>query len=246
MARAAVLARLTWRPATLARVRRETDMANTLTWEVAGWTGHVPGQHVDLRLTAPDGYTAVRPYSIASLPAERTLDLTVATTSGGEVSPYLVQMAQPGVVVEVRGPLGEWFVWRPGQMEPVQLIAGGTGLVPLMSMLRTHRAHRCSSEMRLLYSTRAPDSLLYAEELAPQRPDEVTVVYTRTGRSPDTRTAHRLDAMDVATHAIPAAQQPLCYVCGPTDFVEAAIGLLLQAGHDPRRIRAERFGAGRN
>jgi ferredoxin-NADP reductase len=246
MARTAVLARLTWRPATLVRVRTETDTAHTLTLELAGWTGHVPGQHVDLRLTAPDGYTAVRPYSIASLPAEGTLDLTVATTSGGEVSPYLVQTARPGVVVELRGPLGEWFVWRPEQVEPVQLIAGGTGLVPLMSMLRTHRAHGSRSEMRLLYSTRAPDSLLYAEELTPRRTNEVTVVYTRTGEPSDPRPAHRIDALDVATHAIAAAQQPLCYVCGPTDFVEAVIGLLLQAGHDPRRIRAERFGAGRN
>jgi ferredoxin-NADP reductase len=151
------------------------------------------------------------------------------------------------VIVEVRGPLGEWFVWRPNQVEPVQLIAGGTGLAPLMSMLRTHRSHQHDSQMRLLYSTRAPDSLLYGAELSASAANqEVTVIYTRTGHPADSRTPHRLDANDVATHVLPATEEPLCYVCGPTDFVEAAIGLLLLKGHDPRRIRAERFGAGGN
>jgi ferredoxin-NADP reductase len=228
-------------------VREETATVRTLTWAVAGWAGHVPGQHVDLRVTAPDGYTASRPYSIASSPATESLELTIAATEGGEVSPYLVHTARPGVGVELRGPLGEWFVWRPHQVEPVQLIAGGTGLAPLMSMLRTHRSQQNGSEMRLLYSTRAPDSLLYAAELsASGANEEVTVVYTRTGHPMDVRTPHRLDASDVATQVLPATQAPLCYVCGPTDFVEAVIGLLLHEGHDPRRIRAERFGSGGN
>ena len=247
MARAAVLGRLTWRSATLQSTRAETETARTLTWHVPGWAGHLPGQHVDLRLTAPDGYTAQRPYSIGSAPAEDTFDLTVEAASGGEVSPFLVEDARPGVSVEFRGPLGGWFVWRPEQPDPVQLIAGGSGLVPVMSMLRTHRPGHRNSEMRLLYSTRTPASMLYADELTeqPARAGEtLDVVYTRGRPASHPRPPRRLDATDLARYVIPASRDPLCYVCGPTPFVEAVTAELLGQGHDKDRVRAERFGAG--
>jgi ferredoxin-NADP reductase len=231
-----------WRPTTIEDIVADTATARTLRFAAPGWDGHVPGQHVDLRVTAPDGYTAVRPYSIGSAPALDTFDLTIEETPGGEVSPFLTQSARPGASVEIRGPLGRWFVWRPEQEEPVQLIAGGSGVVPLMSMLRTHRNVSHPSPMRLLYSVRSPSSTLYAGELG----DDVTVLYTREAPTGSLREPHRLQEADVTAAAIPAVQRPQCFVCGPTPFVETAIELLVRLGHDPTLIRAERFGAGRN
>lgn len=210
---------------------------------VPGWPGHQAGQHVDVRLTAPGGYTAVRPYSIGSAPASETFDLTIEDTPGGEVSPFLTQQARPGVTVDIRGPLGRWFVWRPELEEPVQLVAGGSGLVPLMSMLRTHLKVGHSSPMRLLYSVRTPSSALYAPELS--TPD-VDIVYTREAPAGHPRGPGRMRDEDVAVATIPAQQRPICFVCGPTLFVETVIALLVGQGHDPQLIRAERFGAGRS
>lgn len=249
MARAAVLGRLTWRPATVEAILAETATARTLTLALPGWNGHQAGQHVDVRLTAPDGYAAVRPYSIASAPAVDTFDLTVEDTPGGEVSPFLTQMARPGVSVDIRGPLGGWFLWRPEQDAAVQLVAGGSGLVPLMSMLRTHRMVRHASPMHLLYSVRTPSSVLYARELdgpGTGATSRVTIAYTRTAPEGHHRPAGRLQNEDVAAATIPASDAPLCFVCGPTPFVETVIGMLVSHGHDPTLIRAERFGAGRN
>lgn len=255
MARAAVLERLTWSPATLERVHAETSSARTLTFDVAGWSGHQPGQHVDVRLTAADGYTAQRAYSIGSAPAAATFDLTVEETPGGEVSPFLVEMAKPGVIVEVRGPLGGWFLWTPDRIEPVQLVGGGSGVVPLMSMFRTHRISKHPSPMRLLYSVRSPADILFANELHAFHPldhvglkstaDSVSVLYSRATPTGEQRPARRLSEVDVQAHTLPSASHPVCYVCGPTPFVEAAVALLLAAGHPPSMIRTERFGSGR-
>ena len=212
---------------------------------VPGWAGHIPGQHVDVRLTAPDGYAAIRAYSIASVPTEGTVTLTVERTDRGEVSPFLVEAAEPGVDLEVRGPLGRWFVWSPTSEEPVQLIGGGSGVVPLMSMLRTHRSVASAAPMRLLCSVRSPDALLYASELAELR-DSVAVAYTRQAPAGDGRAPARLASADLRDHVIPPGERPQCYVCGPTPFVEAVVGLLLEQGHPTDRIRAERFGSGRS
>lgn len=246
MARAAVLARLSWQPATVEAVRIETATARTLVLAVPGWTGHVPGQHVDIRLTAPDGYHASRAYSIASAPSVGALEVTIEATPGGEVSPFLAEMAKPGIRLEVRGPLGRWFVWSPPGSEPVQLVGGGSGVVPLMSMLRTRRAAAPARPMRLLCSVRSPAALLYAAELATGSPAEVTVLYTREAPRGHVRPPGRLRADDLVRHTLAPAENPQYYVCGPTPFVEATIELLLGQGHPVERIRAERFGSGRS
>jgi len=245
MARAAVLGRVTWRVAVVEEVREETATARTLGLRVAGWPGHDAGQHVDVRLTAPDGYTAVRSYSIASAAAGDLVELTVELVPDGEVSPYLTQVVAAGDRFEVRGPLGGWFVWRPGQQEAVQLIAGGSGVVPLMSIVRA-RATSGSAPARLLYSVRTPQSVFYLPELERREHAdtglEVTLAYTRAAPAGHSRPPGRVDAGLIGAATWPADRQPTCYVCGPTGFVESVAGLLVDAGHDPGRIRTERFG----
>jgi ferredoxin-NADP reductase len=249
MARTAVLGRLTWQAATVVGVRDETASARTLTLAVPGWPGHLAGQHVDVRLTAPDGYTATRAYSIAS-PAEGsgedTIELTVGLVPDGEVSSYLVRDAAPATSLEVRGPLGGWFVWRPQQADPVQLIGGGTGLVPLMAMVRTHAAARSPCPMRLIYSVRDPASVLYQAELGrriqTQERLEVSVHFTRIAPEGSPASSGRIGAADLDALTFGPAAQPTCYVCGPTPFVEAVSDLLVAAGHSSQRVRAERFG----
>lgn len=246
MARTAVLGRLTWQAATVVALRDETSTARSLTLAVPGWPGHQAGQHVDVRLTAPDGYTATRAYSIASLSRGDTIELTVGVIPGGEVSSYLVQEATIGVSLEVRGPLGGWFVWRPDQAGPVQLIGGGTGIVPLMAMVRTHGAARSLSLMRLLYSVRDPGSVLYRGELDrrinTQERLEASVHFTRAAPEGSTAIPGRIGAGDLDAQTFSADVNPTCYVCGPTPFVEAIADLLVKAGHTSERIRAERFG----
>jgi ferredoxin-NADP reductase len=236
---------VTWRVAVVAELRDETDTARTLALDVADWPGHDAGQHVDVRLTAPDGYTAVRPYSIASGPGQRRVELTVELDPDGEVSPYLAREVTVGEQLEIRGPLGGWFVWRPAQTEPVQLIAGGSGLVPLISMLRSRAAAQSSAPFRLLYSVRAPEAMLYAEDLrAADAVDgvEVSVNYTRKAPAGWSDPVGRVDAARLATTTWAPAQLPTTYLCGPTAFVETVADLLLAAGHDAGRIRTERFG----
>jgi ferredoxin-NADP reductase len=244
MAGTAVLGRLTWQVATVVGLREETPTARTLTLAVPGWPGHLAGQHVDVRLTAPDGYTATRAYSIASVSGGETIELTVGLVRDGEVSAYLVQEAAMGVRLEVRGPLGGWFVWRTDQHGPVQLVGGGTGVVPLMAMLRTHGVARSPSPMRLLYSVRDPGSVLYRDELnrriQTQQRLDVSVHFTRA--APGGAVARRVGAGDLDSLTFGAEVHPTCYVCGPTPFVESVSDLLVQAGHAGERIRAERFG----
>jgi ferredoxin-NADP reductase len=236
---------VSWRVAAVAELRDETDTARTLALDVADWPGHLAGQHVDVRLTAPDGYTAVRPYSIASGPGHSRVELTVEIDPDGEVSPYLARDVTIGEQLEIRGPLGGWFVWRPAQVEPVQLVAGGSGLVPLMSMLRSRTAAGSSAPFRLLYSVRRPAAMLYADDLlAAGEADgvEVSVAYTREGPPGWPDPVGRVDAARLAATTWPPAERPTTYICGPTAFVETVADLLLAAGHEAGRIRTERFG----
>jgi ferredoxin-NADP reductase len=237
---------VTWRVAVVEALREETSTARTLAIRVPGWPGHQAGQHVDVRLTAPDGYTAVRSYSIASAPDGDLVELTVELVEDGEVSPYLTQDVVVGDRFEVRGPVGGWFVWRREQSEPVQLLAGGSGIVPLMSILRVRGDAGSRAPARLLYSVRSPRAVYYAEELRRRERSDagpaITLAYTRSTPSGWPRRPGRVDADLISEVTWPADRHPTCYVCGPTGFVESVAGLLVDAGHDPARIRTERFG----
>jgi ferredoxin-NADP reductase len=235
---------MSWRPATVASVRPESPAARTVVLQVPGWPGHQAGQHVDIRLTADDGYTASRSYSIASVADGELVEVTVERLDDGEVSPYLVDVVAPGDRLEVRGPVGGWFVWRPEQAEPVLLVGGGSGVVPLMSIVRRHVASGSSAPLRLVYSLRDPDAALYRDELARLAADGLSLTYVYTRRTPDgwPRPPGRLDAGLLAASAFPPVESPTSYVCGPTGFVETVADLLVDAGHDPRCVRTERFG----
>jgi ferredoxin-NADP reductase len=246
MAGAAVLGRLSWKICTVVGLRDETATARTIVLQVPGWPGHVAGQRVDLRVTAADGYSAVREYSIASAPrTDGRIELSVERLPNGEVSPYLTQNLAIGHVLEVRGPIGGWFVWREGQVEPIQLIAGGSGIVPLMAMIRSRAAATSTAPFRLLYSVRGPATVWYRDELRALGADGIgiTFVYTRTAPSDWSRRPGRIDATLLAEAAWASTLSPTCYVCGPTSFVEHVAELLVNAGHDPGRIRTERFGS---
>jgi len=224
----------------------ETATARTISLEVAAWTAHVAGQHVDVRLTAPDGYSAVRSYSIASAPnSEGRVDLTVERLPNGEVSPYLSQELAVGDRLELRGPIGGWFVWRTHQTEPIQLVAGGSGIVPLMSMIRSRKAAGSAAPFRLLYSVRKPAAVFYSDELQALTENEglsLTYAYTRDAPKDWPRPPGRIDTTLITNATWPSNLGPTCYVCGPTSFVEIAASLLIASGHRPERIRTERFG----
>jgi ferredoxin-NADP reductase len=226
-----------WKAATVAEVVRETPSASTLILDIAGWPGHRAGQHVDLRLTADDGYTATRSYSVSSAPGDPPA-VTVERLDDGEVSPYLVDDAQPGDELEVRGPVGGWFVWTPDQGGPLQLIGGGSGLAPLMSILRHHRRSGSDAEVRLLLSARGPREVLFAGELA-----DPVITYTRETPPEWTGYARRVDRAMIEDAAFPPERSPRVFVCGPTGFVEGVADDLVAIGHEPSRIRTERFGA---
>jgi ferredoxin-NADP reductase len=235
---------MSWRAAAVAGVRRETPTASTVVLQVPGWPGHEAGQHLDLRLTAEDGYTATRSYSIASVPDGESVEVTVERLIDGEVSPYLTEEVTGGEQVEVRGPVGGWFVWRPEQKEPVLLVGGGSGVVPLMAVVRRHRETGSQAPLRLLYSVRDPDAVLFRDELAALEREGVDIRYVFTRRTPESwpRPPGRLDADLLAATAFSPDLDPTTYVCGPTRFVEDVANLLVAAGHDPRRVRTERFG----
>jgi ferredoxin-NADP reductase len=240
---------VSWRTGTVRSLHDESPTARTLVLDVLGWPGHRAGQHVDVRLTADDGYTATRSYSIASASDGTAVEVTVERLPDGEVSPYLAEVVAVGDLLELRGPLGGWFVWRPDQPEPVQLVAGGSGLVPLMAMLRTRHRAGAATPMRLLYSVRDPDAVLYAAELPRLLPGadgdgraDLRYAWTRSAPSGEERPPGRVDAALVAAATWPPEAAPTCYVCGPTGFVELVADLLVAAGHDSSRIRTERFG----
>jgi ferredoxin-NADP reductase len=243
MAGTAVRGRLTWQTATVNSLIDETAKVRTLVFEVPDWTGHQAGQHLDIRLTAEDGYRAEREYSIASAPGE-PVEITVERLDDGEVSPYLTEELRTGDQIELRGPIGGYFVWDASDAGPLMLVAGGSGIVPLRAILR-HRARIGSSvPVRLLDSSRSWADIIYRAELD-QQAEGVTVIHTLTRQQPPgwTGYARRVDQQMLTEVAWPAAQAPLTYVCGPTSFVEAVAAGLVALGYPPQRIRTERFGA---
>jgi len=236
-----------WRIGTVVDLHDETATARTITLEVPDWPGHLAGQRVDVRLTAPDGYSAVRSYSLASAPnSEKRVQITVERQPNGEVSPYLTQQLVPGDRLELRGPIGGWFVWRSQQTEPIQLIAGGSGIVPLMAMIRTRVSMGSATPFKLLYSVRDPGAVFYGDELRSlsERGNSLVITYAYTRAVPKdwARAPGRIDATLIADTVWPADCVPTCYVCGPTSFVEAVADLLIATGIKRDNIRTERFG----
>jgi ferredoxin-NADP reductase len=247
LARAALLGRLNWELGELVELVQETPRVGSLYLNVPDWPGHLAGQHVDVRLTAEDGYQAERSYSIASPPEDRWLALTVERLDDGEVSPYLVGELKVGDKLELRGPIGGYFVWRAGEDRPLLLIGGGSGVVPLMAMLR-HRARATRKPAaRLLYSSRTLADIIYRDELdrLAEADDRLEVFHTLTREKPDGWKGYtrRVDEAMVKDVAWPREQMPAVFICGPTSFVEAAASLLVAMSYDPATIKTERFGA---
>ena len=244
MAGTAVLGRLTWLAADVSAVKAETPRVRTLELEVADWPGHRAGQHLDVRLTAEDGYHAERSYSIASAPGDGVA-ITVERLDDGEVSPYLVDEAREGDRVEVRGPIGGYFVWDGDDPQPVLLVAGSSGVVPLAAMARQRARVGSTTPMKLLVSSRTIDDVIYRDELDALAGNGFEVVHTLTRSQPPGWTGYsrRIDPELLAEVAWPASESPRVYVCGSTRFVDAAADGLLQLGYDARWIRTERFGA---
>ncbi|HEU4699416.1 MAG TPA: ferredoxin reductase [Gemmatimonadales bacterium] len=251
---------IAWRVATVADVVAETPRARTILLDVPGWPGHRAGQHVDVRLTAEDGYQAERSYSIASAPEDARVALTIERLDDGEVSPYLADALRAGDPLELRGPIGGYFVWDLAVGGPLLLVAGGSGIVPLMAMLR-HRAAalrmaaavggpdgdaRRRVPARLLYSARTWDDVIYRDELerlAAEDPTlEVVLTLTRETSAAWTGFRRRIDRMMLAEVAWPPAERPHVFVCGPTPLVEAVAAALVELGHEPARVKTERFG----
>jgi ferredoxin-NADP reductase len=243
MAGTALRGRLTWQVASVATLTRETASVCTIGLQPPDWPGHRAGQHLDVRLTAEDGYRAERSYSIASAPGEQ-LAITVERLEDGEVSPYLTEELQVGDELELRGPIGGYFVWEPSDNSPLTLLAGGSGIVPLRSILRHRLDTGSDAPARLLYSSRTLPDVIYRDELD-QHHDGVEVSYTLTRGQPPGWTGHtgRINADLLAAAAWPAETHPVAYVCGPTSFVETAAAGLVALGYPPERVKTERFGA---
>jgi ferredoxin-NADP reductase len=240
---AAQPARLVWQVATIRAVRAETSHTRTLVLDMPQWDGHRAGQHVDVRLTAEDGYQAQRSYSIGSAPESADVELTVERFDDGEVSPYLTDEVRPGDQIEVRGPIGGYFIWDESLGGPLLLVAGGSGLVPLMAMLRHRAATGSDADARLLLSVRGIDDVFYRDEL--KRLDDVAVHLTLTrGPAPPgwDGWTRRIDREMLAAVGPAPELRPRVYVCGPTPFVEEAANLLVALGHEPARVHTERFG----
>jgi len=238
MERTAIRRRLTWQLARVVEGVTETARTTSIVLAAADWQGHLAGQHVDVRLTAEDGYQAQRSYSIASAPEDEHLAITVQRLDDGEVSPYLTAL-RPGDELELRGPIGGYFVWEERLGGPLLLVAGGAGVVPLRAMLRHHRAIASDVPVRLLYSARTRSDLIYRAELS-----EYETTITLTDEEPEEwngRTG-RIDSDFLAETAWAPAERPLVYVCGPTGFVEAVADALVALGHGADRVRTERFG----
>ncbi|MDQ6815842.1 MAG: ferredoxin reductase [Actinomycetota bacterium] len=238
------MGRLTWQVADVVDIVAETPTVNTIALEVPDWPGHRAGQHVDVRLTAEDGYQAERSYSIASAPDGTRVELTVERLGAGEVSPYLTEELRPGDQIELRGPVGGYFVWEPSQGGPVMLVGGGSGVVPLMAMIRHRAAAGSDADMRLLFSSRSWEDVIYREELERLSGDGLSVVHTLTRSQPLDWTGYtrRVDPKMLAELAPGPAARPHIFVCGPTPFVEAVAEAFVQLGHEPQGVKTERFG----
>src|SRR6266571_3873827 len=242
-----LLGRLTWQLGEVVATQPETTSTKSITLTVPNWRGHQAGQHVDVRLTAEDGYQAERSYSIASPPEEQPrVTLTVERLDDGEVSPYLSEELRIGDKLELRGPIGGYFVWEARMGGPLLLVAGGSGIVPLMAMLRHHAAVGSTVATRLLYSSRSLEDVIYCDELDQLMKSStmLEVVQTLTRAQPPGWTGYsrRIDTQMLREVAWPVDQRPLTFICGPTPFVEAAAASLVELGHEPGRIKTERFG----
>jgi ferredoxin-NADP reductase len=242
VARTAVRGRLSWQVAGVDAVVDETDRVRTIVLDVPEWLGHGAGQHLDVRLTAEDGYRAERSYSIASAPGE-PVAITVERLDDGEVSPYLTDELRAGDALELRGPVGGYFVWGPPDGGPLLLVAGGSGVVPLRAILRHRLRSGSDVPVRLLYSSRSLEDVIYRAELDGPAAG-VEVLHTFTREQPDgwTGYARRVDAALLAEVAWPSGEDPLAFVCGPTSFVETVAGALVELGYPPARVKTERFG----
>ena len=247
MERRTLPGRLIWQLGEVVTTRVETARTKSITFTVPNWMGHRAGQHVDVRLTAEDGYQAERSYSIASPPEEAPrVTLTVERIDDGEVSPYLTEELRAGDKLELRGPIGGYFVWEAQMGGPLLLVAGGSGIVPLMAMIRHRAAAGSSVATRLLYSSRSLEDVIYRDELDHLRKNStmLQVVQTLTRAQPPgwMGYARRIDTQMLREVAWPAEQRPLAFICGPTPFVETAAASLVELGHEPGRIKTERFG----
>ena len=233
------MGRLNWTLADIVELKVETPQTKSLVLTVPGWTGHLPGQHVDVRLTAEDGYQAERSYSIASAPEGNQVELTVERLDDGEVSPYLTDELRSGDKLEIRGPIGGYFAWDVAHGGPLLLVAGGSGVVPLMAILRHRRNSMSEVRARLLYSSRTLEDVIYRAELEGEK-----VVHTLTRAQPPgwTGYARRVDA-DLLREVAWPTDGTLAFVCGPTSFVESVAAGLVELGYPPERIKTERFGA---
>jgi ferredoxin-NADP reductase len=239
--------RIMWRRARVVETRIETPRARTLVLDLPGWPGHVAGQHIDVRLTAEDGYQTQRSYSIASSPEEAQVSLTVERREDGEVSPYLTGELRAGDFLELRGPVGGYFTWdaaRDGG--PLFLVAGGSGVVPLMSMLRHRAATHSRVPTRLLYSSSTVEEIFYRDELQRMTAgdSDLEIIQTLTREKPACWTGHtgRIDHHLLTSVAWAPQQRARIYICGPTSLVEAVASLLQAQGHAPERLKTERFG----
>ncbi|HKZ20941.1 MAG TPA: ferredoxin reductase [Acidimicrobiia bacterium] len=246
MERTAVRGRLSWLVAEVLELIPETPRVQSIRLGVPDWPGHLPGQHIDLRLTAEDGYQAQRSYSIATPTDGENVTITVELVNEGEVSSYLHEELHVGDGIELRGPIGGYFVWEPARGGPLQLVAGGSGLVPLMAMARSLRKSGDAIPARMLVSARTQEDLIYRDELsrlAHELP-ALDIDYTLTRSHPDGWKGYtrRVDRAMLVDTTFDADQEPAIFVCGPTGFVETVAANLRELGHQPERIRTERFG----
>jgi ferredoxin-NADP reductase len=246
MERTTLPRRLTWQLAQVVDLIPETARTMSVVLDVPGWPGHLAGQHVDIRLTAEDGYQVQRSYSIASPPDQRQVVLTVERLDDGEVSPYLTDVLQAGDQLELRGPIGGYFTWSVDAGGPLLLVAGGSGIVPLMAMIRHRAARQSALPTRLLYSARTFEDVIYRRELEQLTAvdSSLIVVQTLTRSQPADWQGERrrIDRAMLEQVAWPPAEQPQAFVCGPTPLVENVAAILVELGHDAARIRTERFG----
>jgi ferredoxin-NADP reductase len=245
MERTAVLGRLTWQVGHVVEATTETPPVKSLRLDLPAWPGHRAGQHVDIRLTADDGYQAVRSYSIASPPEEQRIEVTIERLDDGEVSPYLTDEARVGDALELRGPIGGYFVWDVALGGPLFLVAGGSGIVPLMAMIRHRVATGNPTRITLLYSARSPEDVIYRQEVedVASRP-AIHVIYTYTRSQPPGWTGYRRRIDKTMLQEVTPAREehPLIYICGPTPLAEGVANGLVGLGYEPAQIKIERFG----